>query len=89
MLGGIFSHIGLPDGKVRKGSYVVKIVDKASPITQGLDDFPLKDELYYNVQIVARRRAAGHGRVRRNRLAGRLDPHLRQGPGLPPRARPP
>ena len=52
MLGGVFSHVGLPDGKVRKGSYVVKIVDKASPITQGIADFPLKDELYYNVQIV-------------------------------------
>jgi uncharacterized protein len=52
MLGGIFSHIGQPDGKVKKGSYIVKIVDKSSPITQGLDDFPLKDELYYNVQTV-------------------------------------
>jgi type 1 glutamine amidotransferase len=52
MLGGIFSHIGLPDGKVRKGSYVVKIVDKTSPITQGIADFPLNDELYYNVQIL-------------------------------------
>ena len=45
------SHVGLPDGKYRKGSYVVKIVDKSSPITQGITDFPLKDELYYNVQM--------------------------------------
>jgi type 1 glutamine amidotransferase len=52
MLGGVFSHIGLPDGKVRKGAYMVKIVDRASPITQGIADFPLNDELYYNVQIV-------------------------------------
>jgi uncharacterized protein len=52
MLGGYFSHVGLPDGKVRKGSYVVTIVDKASPITQGLSDFPLKDELYYNLQLL-------------------------------------
>ncbi|MGC8644530.1 MAG: ThuA domain-containing protein [Isosphaeraceae bacterium] len=51
MLGGVFSHVGQPDGKVKKGSYVVKIVDKSSPITQGLDDFPLKDELYYNLQM--------------------------------------
>ena len=41
-----------PDGKVRKGSYVVTIVDKSSPITQGITDFPLKDELYYNLQML-------------------------------------
>ena len=52
MLGGVFSHIGLPDGKVRKGDYVVKIAQRSSPITHGLEDFPLKDELYYNMQIV-------------------------------------
>jgi type 1 glutamine amidotransferase len=52
MLGGFFSHVGLPDGKVRKGSYVVTIVDKSSPITQGISDFPLADELYYNLQIL-------------------------------------
>jgi type 1 glutamine amidotransferase len=51
MLGGVFSHVGQPDGKVRKGSYTVKIVDTASPITRGLEDFPLKDELYYQVQM--------------------------------------
>jgi type 1 glutamine amidotransferase len=52
MLGGVFSHVGQPDGRVRKGDYVVKIVDKSSPITQGLADFPLRDELYYHVQIL-------------------------------------
>ncbi len=51
MLGGVFSHVGLPDGKVRKGSYVVKITDPSSPITAGITDFPLKDELYYHVQM--------------------------------------
>jgi type 1 glutamine amidotransferase len=51
MLGGVFSHVGLPDGKVRKGSYVVKIADRSSPITRGLDSFPLQDELYYNMQM--------------------------------------
>jgi type 1 glutamine amidotransferase len=52
MLGGVFSHIGLPDGKTRKAAYTVKIADTASPITQGLKDFPLKDELYYHMQMM-------------------------------------
>jgi type 1 glutamine amidotransferase len=52
MLGGIYSHVGQPDGKYRKGSYTVKIVDSTSPITQGLKDFPLNDELYYHVQML-------------------------------------
>jgi type 1 glutamine amidotransferase len=51
MLGGVFSHVGLPDGKTRKGSYIVKIVDTGSPITEGLKDFSLRDELYYHVQM--------------------------------------
>lgn len=51
MLGGVFSHVGLPDGKVRKGAYTVKIVDPNSPVTRGLADFPLKDELYYHMQM--------------------------------------
>jgi uncharacterized protein len=53
MLGGVFSHFGLPDGKTRKGSYIVKIADTSSPITRGLADFPIKDELYYNIQMEA------------------------------------
>jgi type 1 glutamine amidotransferase len=53
MLGGVFSHIGLPDGKTRKGSYTVRIVDTDSPITQGLKDFELKDELYYQMQMMS------------------------------------
>jgi type 1 glutamine amidotransferase len=51
MLGGVFSHVGLPDGKTRKGMYTVKIADTSSPITQGLKDFTIKDELYYHVQM--------------------------------------
>src|SRR5262249_42932465 len=51
MLGGVFSHIGLPDGKTRKGSFTVKIVDTSGPITRGLKDFPIQDELYYHVQM--------------------------------------
>jgi type 1 glutamine amidotransferase len=51
MLGGVFSHVGQPDGKTRKGTYTVKIADTSSPITQGLNDFPIKDELYYQMQM--------------------------------------
>jgi type 1 glutamine amidotransferase len=52
MLGGVFSHFGLPDGKVQKGNYTVKITDPGSPITQGIQDFGLSDELYYHVQMM-------------------------------------
>jgi uncharacterized protein len=52
MLGGVFSHFGLPDGKTRKGSFVVKIADTSSSITNGLHDFNLTDELYYQVQMM-------------------------------------
>jgi type 1 glutamine amidotransferase len=51
MLGGVFSHFGQPDGKVRKGTYTVKIADAAHPITRGLTDFELTDELYYQIQM--------------------------------------
>ena len=51
MLGGVFSHVGLPDGKTRKGTYTVKIADTPAPITQGLKDFTIKDELYYHIQM--------------------------------------
>ncbi len=52
MLGGVFSHHGLPDGRTRKGSFTVKIVDTSSPVTRGLKDFPIKDELYYHLQMM-------------------------------------
>ncbi len=51
MLGGVFSHIGLPDSKTKKGAFTVKIVDTGHPITRGLQDFPIKDELYYEIQM--------------------------------------
>jgi type 1 glutamine amidotransferase len=51
MLGGVFSHFGLPDGKTRKGDYTVKIVDSNNPVAMGVSDFPLKDELYYHLQM--------------------------------------
>lgn len=52
MLGGIYSHVGLPDGKTKKGKFLVKITDTASPVTQGLKDFELSDELYYHMQML-------------------------------------
>jgi type 1 glutamine amidotransferase len=52
MLGGVFSHVGLPDSKTKKGAFTVKIVDSSSPITHGMHDFPLKDELYYHIQMM-------------------------------------
>lgn len=51
MLGGVFSHFGLPDGKRYTGEMMVKIADTSSPITAGLKDFSLKDELYYDMQM--------------------------------------
>lgn len=54
MLGGVFSHDtsgGRPDGKVRKGTYPIHIADTSHPITRGLDDFTLDDELYYHIQM--------------------------------------
>ncbi len=52
MLGGVYSHVGLPDGKAIKGRYTVKISDPTSPITAGLADFELNDELYSNMQML-------------------------------------
>ena len=87
MLGGVFSHVGLPDSKVRKGSYIVTIVDTASPITQGLarlsrsrTSSTTTSRCVPGVEPLATVEYDG------NDLAGRLDPHLRQGPGLPSRA---
>lgn len=52
MLGGIYSHTGLPDGKTKKGTFTVKVVDTSSPVTRGLSDFELQDELYYHMQML-------------------------------------
>ncbi len=52
MLGGVFSRFGLPDGKTRKGHFTVKITDTTSPITRGISDFELDDELYYQLQMM-------------------------------------
>ena len=52
MLGGVYSHVGLPDGKAIKGHYTVHIADPSSPITTGMADFELNDELYSNMQML-------------------------------------
>jgi type 1 glutamine amidotransferase len=51
MLGGVFSHVGQPDSKTKKGTYTIKVVQNAHPIMQGVPDFTLVDELYYNLQM--------------------------------------
>ena len=51
MLGGVFSHVGLPDSKTKKGKFTVKIADTKNAITRGLDDFEIADELYYHLQM--------------------------------------
>lgn len=51
MLGGVFSHVGLPDSKTKKGEFLVKIKATDHPVTKGVTDFQLKDELYYHLQM--------------------------------------
>jgi type 1 glutamine amidotransferase len=50
MLGGVLSHVGTPDTKVKFGKYPLKISDPSHPITQGAKDFEHEDELYYMLQ---------------------------------------
>jgi type 1 glutamine amidotransferase len=52
MLGGVFSHIGQPDSKTKKGTFRIHIVKTDHPIMRGLEDFDVKDELYYNLQML-------------------------------------
>ncbi|MDX2039198.1 MAG: ThuA domain-containing protein [Isosphaeraceae bacterium] len=51
MLGGVFSHVGLPDSKTRKGTFQVKIAQRDHPVTNGVSDFEIQDELYYLLQM--------------------------------------
>jgi type 1 glutamine amidotransferase len=51
MLGGVFSHQGLPNSKTKKGTFRIKVADSAHPITRGVADFDLSDELYYDIQM--------------------------------------
>jgi type 1 glutamine amidotransferase len=50
LLGGVLSHVGQPDTKVKWGSFHLKIGDFDHPITQGASDFDHEDELYYQLQ---------------------------------------
>ncbi len=52
MLGAVFSHVGLPDSKTKKGVFEIKITNKEHPITRGISDFKLNDELYYSLQVL-------------------------------------
>ena len=53
MLGGIYSHVGKPDGKAIMGKYTHQDRRQVeSPVTAGLDDFELNDELYSNMQML-------------------------------------
>jgi type 1 glutamine amidotransferase len=54
MLGGVFSHDtskGGPDSKTKQATFKIKIAKSDHAITKGLQDFELKDELYYNLQM--------------------------------------
>ena len=51
MLGGVFSHVGLPDSKTKKGKFAITIQDKDHPVTKGIPDFEIQDELYYYLQM--------------------------------------
>jgi len=51
MLGGVFSHFGLPDSKTKKGTFHIKISKTDDPIARGVSDFDIKDELYYHLQM--------------------------------------
>lgn len=55
MLGAVFSHDTqggkYPDSKTRKGTYTIRITNTNHPVTKGLKDFALKDELYYHLQM--------------------------------------
>ncbi len=52
LLGGIYSHKGQPDGRAIVGDYRIHIADTSHPITKGLKDFDLHDELYSNMQML-------------------------------------
>jgi uncharacterized protein len=52
MLGGVLSHVGQPDTKVRVGKYTVKVEQPAHTIMQGIENYEHEDELYYYLQTV-------------------------------------
>ncbi len=50
LLGGVLSHKGEPDTKVRIGHYTVRVAQPDHPIARGIQDFEHDDELYYHLQ---------------------------------------
>jgi uncharacterized protein len=52
MLGGVLSHVGQPDTKVRVGKYTVKVDQPSHTIMQGVESYEHEDELYYYLQTV-------------------------------------
>ena len=89
MLGGIYSHVGKPDGKARKGNLHRQDRRHRQPDHPRTERFPAQGRAVHQHADAARRAAPGHDRVSRRRLARRLDPHLRQRPRLSHVARPP
>ena len=89
MLGGIYSHVGLPDGKTARGASPSRSPTPPARSPGASRISPSRTSCTTNMQMLPGRPAAGHDRVSGRRLARGLDPHLRQGPGLPHDARPP
>lgn len=52
LLGGVLSHVGQPDTKVRHGKYTVKVTKPGHPVMRGIEQFEHEDELYYELQTV-------------------------------------
>lgn len=52
MLGGVLSHVGLPDTKVKVGKFTIAVQKADHPIMRGIEDFEHEDELYYCLQTV-------------------------------------
>ena len=52
MLGGVLSHVGQPDTKVKVGKYTIHNAKPDHPIMSGIRDFDHEDELYYYLQTV-------------------------------------
>ena len=47
----LFRTVHHSTSKTKKGEFLVKIAKPGHPVTKGLSDFKLKDELYYHLQM--------------------------------------
>jgi hypothetical protein len=52
LIGGVLSHVGQPDTKVRVGKYSVKVEQPTHAIMRGIENYEHEDELYYYLQTV-------------------------------------